>query len=286
MHFQNMIQRLKKEIRSWYHWFPVIPFLTTRDTHLFCIGTAKSGTTSLHSMFKGYLRSNHEADSHEVIDIILKIEAGKISEKELQKYIEDRDKRLRLEIDSSQLNYFLLDQLVEMYPDAKFILTIRNPFAWVDSFINHQLGRNASEKWKRFRDFRFRPDHFEHPPEEDALAERGLYTLDGYFSYWSRHNIDVLEKVPASRLMVVRTTEITEKAREIAGFAGVSHGRVNKKRSHSNKATDKYNVLAQIDREYLTSKVEQHCDSLMRDYFPDILCPKEGLTSLPESDSF
>lgn len=234
-----MLQRLKREIRSLYYRSPLFPLLTPRNTLLYCVGTAKSGTTSIHSMFNGKLRSNHEADSHEVIDIILKLEAGEISDAELRKYIQSRDKRLRLEIDSSQLNYFFLDHLVEMYPDAQFILTIRNPYAWVDSFINHQIGRNASEKWKRFRDFRFRPGQFEHPPEEDALAERGLYTLDGYFSYWSRHNTDVLAKVPASRLLVVRTTEITDRAEEIAEFSGVSPSRANRKRSHSNKARAK-----------------------------------------------
>lgn len=236
-------------------------------------------------MFDGQLRSNHEAESHEVIDTILRLKAGEISDTELRRYIQRRDRRLRLEIDSSQLNYFLLDHLVEIYPDAKFILTIRNPYAWVDSFINHQLGRSASEEWQRLRDFRFRPSQFKHPPEEDALAERDLYTLDGYFSYWARHNTDVLEKVPASRLLVVRTTQITDSADEVADFAGVSSRRADRRRSHSNKAKAKYNVLAQIDRNHLASKVEEHCSSLMREYFPDIRRPKDCLSSLSESDS-
>lgn len=222
----------------------------------------------------------HEPNSHEVIDMILKIADDKISEDELRDYIQQRDRKLRLEVDSSQLNQFLLDQLIHLYPDARFLLTIRDPYSWVDSFINHQLGRGGSDHWKKFRDFRFQPDKFDHPPEENALEERGLYTLDGYFSYWRRHNRNVLREVPETRLLVVRTTEITERAKEIAEFAGVSPSKVSRRRSHSNKAKEKYGVLEKVDREHLASKVEEHCASLMEEYFPEIRRPEDSLSSL------
>ena len=52
---------------------------------------------------------------------------------------------------------FLLHKLVELFPTAKFVLTIRDPLSWVDSFINHQLAHSASEKWLAFRDWKFAP---------------------------------------------------------------------------------------------------------------------------------
>lgn len=231
-------------------------------------------------MFEDEFRAGHEADSHEVIETIFRVASGELKDRELREYIRRRDRRLRLEVDSSQLNYFLLDHLVDLYPQARFLLTIRNPYAWVDSFINHQLGRSASETWKKFRDFRFRPGEFDHPPEEAALQERGLYTLDGYFSYWSRHNERVLGTVPESRLLVVRTPEITERATEIATFVGVSPEKINRDRSHSNTAKTKFHVLDDVDRDHLARKVDEHCGTLMQKYFPDVRRPVEGLPSL------
>ncbi|NBB85245.1 MAG: hypothetical protein GVY12_03350 [Bacteroidetes bacterium] len=278
-----MIQKLKRAARKAYFRSPLFPILTPRRTQTYCVGAAKTGTSSIAAAFADRLRSRHEADDREIIGLIFQFRSGNIGNDDVKAYLRRRDRRLRLEIDSSQLNYFFLRQLVEVFPDAKFILTIRNPYAWVDSFINHQLGRGVSKEWKRLRDLRFQPERFDHPPEEEALAKKGLYTLDGYFSYWARHNEHVLETVPDSRLLVLRTTEITERANEIAAFAGVEPSAANQKRSHANKARSKFGVLAKVDQEYLAEKVETYCGDLMKQYFPEIRHPADGLPSLPKA---
>ena len=282
---KRAVRTARNSIRSLYFRSPLFLLLTPRKTQLYCVGTAKSGTSSIAAAFANQLRAQHEADAHEVIDLIFEARSGNISDDDVKAYLRRRDRRLRLEIDSSQLNYFFLRHLVELYSGAKFILTIRNPYAWIDSFINHQLGREASEEWKRLRDLRFQPERFDHPLEEKALAEKGLYTLDGYFSYWTRHNNHVLETVRDSQLLVVRTTEITERAEEIAEFAGVERSSASQERSHANKAREKFGVLAEVDRDHLQEKAETHCGDLIGRYFPDVRRPIDGLPSLPESDS-
>jgi hypothetical protein len=103
-----------------------------RKTHLYCVGTAKSGTTSIQAIFSERLRSGHETDSHKMMDLIIQRASGKVTDKELNKFIRKYDKRFWLEVDSSQLNYFIISNLVDLFPNAKFILTIRNPYAWVE----------------------------------------------------------------------------------------------------------------------------------------------------------
>ena len=60
---------------------------------------------------------------------------------DLQQLVHRRDKALWLEMEASAFNVHVLDLLVQEFPHARFILTIRDCYSWVDSALNHQLGR-------------------------------------------------------------------------------------------------------------------------------------------------
>jgi len=95
------------------------------------------------------------------------------------------------------------------------------------------------------------------------------YALDGYFSYWAEHNSRVLSLVPPERLLVIRTDQISRMAQHIAEFAGVPASFVEAGRTHAFKVQNRANLLEQVARDYLESKVEQHCRPLMARYFPE-----------------
>lgn len=239
------------------------------------VGTAKSGTVSLYLMFKHrHYRAAHEADSRFLIYKILASINGKIDEATLTRYVKHRDRRLGLEMDSSNLNYYLLDILVREFEEAKFILTIRDCYSWLDSYINLQLNRPELQNWWRIHvkhlvDFEFGAHQFKHVKAEKVLSERGLHTLDGYLSYWAKHNHKVLTTVPAERLLVIKTQNINQDVPKIEAFLGLPTGTLPK-RVHGNIAPRKFHLLAKIDRAFLEDKVKIHCQSLMRAYFPEI----------------
>ena len=265
-----MFYQAKNRLKEKFQNTPLFRLINPRKTHLYCIGTAKSGTHSIAAIFGNQLRSAHEPESEEFIDIILNIAAGKINTQELRQYILKRDQRLWLDIDSSQLNFFLIHELVKLFPQAKFILTIRHPYPWLDSFINHQLARGGSLKWQQLRDLRFRPDIYLHLPEENVLKDMGLYSLDGYLSYWNKHNFTVLETVPKDRLLIIRTDKITECTQDILEFAGISKSKNTHNNSHTFKAKSKFDVLDKLDQKYLQTKIEEHCQELITRFFPEI----------------
>ncbi len=242
----------------------------SRNAHLYCVGTAKSGTHSIASMFGKDIRSQHEADSKALVRLILDVSEGRVGETELRSYIRDRDKRLNLDVDSSQLNFFILDMLLEEFPTARFLLTIRDCYSWLDSFMNDSLRRNTSRDWVALRNLRFRADFFHHPPEEQLLKEKGLYTLDGYLSYWAHHNGKVLSTVPGERLLIVRTDRISQSASEIAEFAGLPDDTIVLEKSHTFKNPKKYGLLRRMDRHYIEAKARQYCTPLMKQFFPEI----------------
>lgn len=272
-----MLQRITRKLKGVFRTTFLFPLLRPRKTHIYGTGTAKSGTHSIGAILDNQLYAAHEPEGQEVIDIILTVAAGHVDDSELGRYLLKRDRRLWLDIDSSQLNFFILSKLVELFPDAKFILTIRDPYSWLDSFVNHQLAREGSDKWVKLRDLRFRPDIYTHQQGELILKENGLYTLDGYLSYWGNHNRTVIDTVPENRLLIVRTDKITERTEEIAAFAGILSSNLRKEKSHVFKAKAKFGLLDQVDQEYLEYKVKEHCGDLIAQFFPEIQSKNDAI---------
>jgi hypothetical protein len=117
-------------------------------------------------------------------------------------------------------------------------------------------------------DLRFRTNK-QHSKEEEVLAHNGRYTLDGYFSYWREHNSKVLTTVPKERLLVIKTREIDQNLRKIEEFLGIPLGTLPK--NVREKARRKrFNLLSQIDQDFLEAKANFHCKELMDKYFPEI----------------
>ena len=130
-----------------------------------------------------------------------------------------------------------------------------------------------------FRDLLLQPETHPHAPEEQSLKERGLYSISGYLSYWTRHNQTVLETVPQDRLLVVRTDLISRSVDKIAAFAGLPAEPPRRNVTHAFKARAKFDVLDEIDDEYLNRKVHEHCGSLMKQFFPEIHSKSDALGS-------
>jgi hypothetical protein len=249
-----------------------------RRTRLYCVGMDKTGTHSVAGLFSRNVRARHEPYALSLIQNILDWRAGRFSDDEMTVRIRARDRKLALEVDSSLLNFDILDILLREFPEARFVLTIRDCYSWLDSWINHAVRYkdDIHPLWIQTRAARFRPDLYRHAPEERALQEAGLFTLDGYFSNWTDHNRTVLARVPTDRLLVVRTDQIGARAFEIADFAGLPRRAVRPTRGHAFQNPVKQKFLHRLDRQFLERKATEHCGELMRRYFPEIRTPADA----------
>jgi len=249
-----------------------------RRTRLYCVGTAKSGTHSITDLFAGTrLRAAHEPSSRELIQKVFAAADGEMTESEMHRYLLSRDERLSLDVDSSQLNYFILPSLLSLFDQARFILTIRDVYSWLNSFINHQLSRKASVEWLRLRDFRFGSHPAE--PEDQPLIARGLYPLNGYLSYWSRHNRSVIRDVPPERLLIVRTDRLSVSVKALFEFAGLPADDAPPEAPHAYKAAAEHEVVHRLDPAYLERSVQAQCADLMAAFFPEIRSRAEAFGS-------
>lgn len=241
----------------------------------------KSGTQSLARMFAGRYRSAHEPFAEPFIERILAAAAEPgIQSQMLADFVRHADRDHALEMNSSQLNVHVLDQLVSEYPQAMFILTLRDCYTWLDSYFNHHLTEHAAEGKRRLRYLRHRPDLYPHRPAEQALVERWLYSLDGCLTFWSWHVRTVLNTVPASRLHVVRTRDLAAGIPALATFLGIPAASLNRAAAHVHRAERQFHIVRSLDRGYLEDRVHEHCGELMADWFPDIRSLADtGLTS-------
>jgi hypothetical protein len=244
----------------------------TRRTRVYGVGSAKSGTHSLVNMFSPNVRAGHEPEIFELMDALINLRQGRINDAEFTAWIHDRDRRLALEVDSSFLNYEILDLLLQEFPDAKYVLTIRDCYSWLNSLFNHSLRRrnNKDPRWLRLPLLWPPPEPIIHAPEEQVLKENGFSTLDRQFSWWTRRIGNVMTKVPAGRLLVVRTDEITKRVFEIADFCGLPHHAVRTECSHANANPEKIGFLRQMEPAFVEAKAEKHCREFMTRFFPDI----------------
>ncbi len=243
----------------------------TRRTRLYCVGTAKSGTHSICSMFSRNVAARHEPQAQQLIEKYFDWREQRLSEGEFREWVLARDWEMAAEVDSSWLNFLILDFLAGEFPDARFVLTIRDCYSWLNSEFKRVL-HNPSQVPQRvkLRKFLYGREGAVHAPEEQILKDTGLYTLDGYLSRWTTHNEKVVATIPKERLLIVRTDQIRQRANEIADFAGLPRYSVQLHRTHECQNPLPAEIIRKLDRSFLEKKVSQHCRPLMDRFFPEI----------------
>lgn len=260
-----------------------LPSWRPRRLHAYGLGPPKSGTQSLAAMFAGGYRAVHEPLARPLIDRIVAADRSPAAAPELARFVRRMERHHRWELNSSQLNGHVLEVLLATFPRARFVLTIRDCYAWLDSYVNHHLAAPASPTRQALRDLRFRPDLHPHRAEEKILEQRGLYSIDGCLAYWARHHRQVLDAVPADRLLVVRTDELAVRAGAIAAFLGVPAATLDVARAHSHRAARRFHLLAELDRGFLEDRVRHHGGELMQAWFPEIRSFTESAAARQDS---
>lgn len=239
-----------------------------RRFRLFGVGLSKSGTHSLAGVFARDYRSAHEPEAKAQVELTCDVMEGRASPRDLRRYLRDREDRLRLEVNAAGWNGLVVEELVALGRDTRFALTVREPRSWLDSLLNHLKVGKAPPHFERLRRLIF-DSGGPHPPEEAVLAEHGFYPLDGYLGSWARRHQQVLDAVPADRLLIVRTEDIGAGLADLAAFVGVPPETLDPEQAHGFKARAKFGLLDEIDQDHLTERIDTLCGPVLARLFPD-----------------
>ncbi len=237
-----------------------------RRLRVFGIGSPKSGTHSLAAVFEAHYRTAHEPEALRLVELLVARYEGRADDHDLTAYLRGRERRLRLEVNCAGLNGLVVEELVALSPRPRFVLTLREPRAWLASLLDHSLRGDPDPLYVRLRHHRFGGDR-PHPPEERLLAERGLYTLDGYLESWAERNQRALDTVPPERLLVVRTDELGDRLDDLAAFVGCPRGHLDDTRTHEYAAPSRSGLLDRLDPAYVEDRIQTWAGPMLDRFF-------------------
>ena len=122
---------------------PAAPWVATipaRRFHLVCVGLPRSGVVSLYTLFRNFRAANEYAET-ETIRRLVDYHRGSLSHEALRAYMTRRDRESALEMDAASFLHLAGDVLVDLSDDTRFLLPVRAPDAWFESYLRGVAAR-------------------------------------------------------------------------------------------------------------------------------------------------
>lgn len=195
---------------------------TTLNNKIFCIGFNKTGTSSLHSYFQANgLKSLH--------NLIWQEASHYLGPKRFKTFIRQHD----CYSDGEMAN---IERLYEAYPNAKFILNVRNIESWLKSRIKW-LHRNYPKAVKG-------PMGIDYKRSKETIIETWIKRRELYH----RHVLDFFKDKP-NQLKILNVCDDPNWAEELSQYLNIEH---LDKDYHSNKQD--YAEMPKAKKEYLETQ--------------------------------
>jgi hypothetical protein len=232
-----------------------------RELQAFSIGTPKSGTTSVAGLFNKHYRSSHEPERIELIHVIHSHFNGKMTDDAYVRWLVERDKRIWLDIESNCFLGYRPDLLYKAYPQASYLLSIREPISWLDSMLNHTINYPPPSELviEYWHNMFFRPNEHPHKAEDRALIAHKVYSIEAYLKFWASAVSRVLDCIPKEQLLIVPTKQMKSMANDIASFLNIEESKLDYSAGHLNKAPAKFNLLELVDDNYVNQLHSEYC---------------------------
>src|SRR5699024_1010477 len=157
--------------------------------------------------------------------------------------------------------------LADLFPDALFLVTVRDPYSWLESRLNFHYKKDPLQ-WREYRHYFWISRQTEYAPEEEELRRLGLCSLDVYLSQYADQYRRVLSAVPPERRLIVRTGQINDQLPSIAALIGAPSSNVVTS-AHSNQQKEKIAPLDKINVDFVRSRVHEHCSDILSEFFPE-----------------
>ncbi len=168
-------------------------------TKAFCVGQAKSGTASIYGLLAAHHRAAHEPEREQILGLILKEWRGEVGANALRDYLLERDRRLNLDYDIAWANQFILGHLLTAFPQAKFLVLVRDAYTWLQSIVGHLLSREIPPDVRAFLDWWLKPDRYPYSRCDGTLQKLGLYSVAAFLSAWNEHINICSQLIPPDR---------------------------------------------------------------------------------------
>jgi hypothetical protein len=236
----------------------------------FCVGQVKSGTASLYSWLAKNYRAAHEPERQRLLELIVREGSGEVSASELRAFLLERQRRLNLEFDIAWANQFIIQHLVETFPQAGFIVLIRDCYTWLRSVLGHLITRDIPRDVRTFLPWWFTPERYPHSLHERRLRELGLYSIRAYLNAWNGHIERCMGLIPEDRRLVLKTYELDRSHGRLAEFLHIPLESLDMTKGRLNQSTTLLRLDNLVQPTYLNDVVGAVCSENMKRFFPEI----------------
>lgn len=237
-----------------------------RKFHGFCLGSGKTGTASVASMFQRF-RSAHEPMPALTNQIVIEYDKQDLKPNVAQRLLRCRDDDLQLEMDASHPLGFIPKLLARTFPNSKFLITVRHPLEWVKSRMAYHLAVDPPA-WRPFRQhfWRNRPEDYSIHDEYLATTYH-LCPLDAYLGVYEEQYTRLWNETPYDQAIIVKTESLSNShaLKKIAQFFEVPYKHLVK--SHLNK-TNKLRVdpSSLLTDDYIMDRSNAICHRALETY--------------------
>ncbi len=221
-----------------------------RRFHAYNVGLPRSGCSSMMALFSNY-HSVAEYKERESVELITAWKDGWINESTLREYIRYRHEIGQLEMDTASFNHFYLHILVDEFPQAKFIFTIRDCYSWVNSFLRMisrwkkhflDIGQEMPDWMLNYGRILFGEYDWNWFNSYENLQQHLNPLVDMFAKSWADLNSRILKLLPPERSLIVKTSELSRSQAKLADFIGVPVDTLTE-HHHINMAPDSLNLL-------------------------------------------
>jgi hypothetical protein len=253
-------------------WSPLVaryPHRSSRRFQAYAIGTPRSGTHSIDGLMAQHNRSSHEPEAFSTMLYLIRYLDGAYTDGEMVSLLRARDRLLTLEMEASHYLHHVIHLLVDAFPKAKFVLTIREPYAWLESEISRNMLTSRMPAWRALEERRYRP--YSSPFGEGDARLAGLDNVRSvvtYLRYWRDHNEKVLAAVPGERLLIVRTNQLSQEYGRLADFLGISSQALDAEGAHRGlRLGPQFSLADYADEGFIRRSIETECGPLVKRFF-------------------
>lgn len=239
----------------------------------YVVGLPKTGSTSVAAMFGNY-RSAHEWNLLDLVGIGLARERGEISDADFWAAAGPRLTTPSLEMDSCTSHHLYVDLLARRFPQARFVVTIRDVGGWVTSLLDMVLRKRIA---REFLDVPYSPwerDYLDRVTGNTYVIEPGDHgddraSLAPLMRYWADHLRTMDRDVPTDRAVVVRTQDLAARAADVGALVGVPASTLRIDLAHANRSPATLDRLSTFWDADLRTAYLATCAEAMGEHFPD-----------------
>ena len=208
---------------------PAAPWTATmpaRRFHLVCVGLPRSGVVSLFTLFRNFRAANEYAEA-ETIRTLVNYHGGRLSHDALCAYISRRDRESALEMDATSFLHLAGELLAALSDDTRFVLPVRAPDAWFESYIGELLRVHdrlrargkAPPAWQRdYGEMLFGRFDWEEVATPEARRACLPDVARRFLAHWAQATAKMLDTLPSDRTLVLRTQDLGPMRDRLAAF--------------------------------------------------------------------